>query len=80
MKIYGSKGEPKKIKTTKNPLEYKNWEEDWEYLGDAPSRVGVLRNETNEDLTEEEFREHLYLTEKLLEDIIKNIEQIRSKI
>ncbi len=80
MNIYRSKGEPKKIKTTKNPLEYENWDKDWEHLGDAPSRVSVLRNATDVDLTEKEMKDHLYLTEKLLENIIEDIRKIRSKL
>ncbi len=66
MNIYRSRGEPKKIKTALKRLEYENWDKYWEYLGELPSRVGVLRNETNEDLTKEEMEKHLYLTEELL--------------
>ncbi len=80
MFIYKSKEEPKKIKTTIKPLEYENWDKDWKYVGELPSRISILRNETNLHLTKKEMEKHLYLTEELLERVIKDIKQIKSKI
>lgn len=76
MKIYRSKGEPKKYKITGIPLE----DESWELAGELPSRISILRNPTNVDLTEKEIREHLYLTEELLKRVIKDIEKAELKI
>lgn len=80
MNIYKSKGAPEKYKITDKLLEYENWEKDWERKGDLPRRVSIFRNSTNIDITRKEIEEHLYLTEELLEDIIKDIKRIRSKI
>ncbi|MBU3957949.1 MAG: hypothetical protein KKB25_02655 [Nanoarchaeota archaeon] len=79
MHIYKSQGEPKEYKTTINPLEDLE-KKDWDYLGDLPSRISVLRNPTKVNLTKKEIEEHLYLTKELLNGIIKNIEQIELKI